>query len=214
MEHKESANNTDNISLDGLSKEFLLKEYHRLIEYKKITLNGYDTRFNIYLALASALLVILLPLFQRAEPEIVLNTVNAILIALLLLGVVTFVGLSSANTQSIHLERAIRHIQNYFISSDEMLKPLIYFQVTKTTVPGTDFKSMIIRGVTGGSPKSMILLINCAIATLLSIKIGNECKFLTNNVSQNIIFGTFILLLSILLHLIYTRIVYKANRIM
>ena len=208
---QENGKSLEKTEIVGKSIELLLKEYDRLVEYKKITLENYDRWFNIYLAVATAALVILIPLTQTlvtgTEPYIA----NLILLGLLLLGVSTFTGLSFANARSIHLERAIRHIQDYFISQEQNLEKWLYFRVTDTVVPGTGFKALVTRGVTGGSPKSILVVINSAVSVSLIIKIGIETGVLTYNYLFLMVFGSIIFLVTAFLHLAYARIVYKTN---
>jgi hypothetical protein len=141
--------------IDGtnITIDFLLKEYGRLIEYQKITIDDITRWFNIYIGVASAAFVLLVPLAQT------LNTGNEplirdiILFGLLFVGVTNFIGLTNANATNIHYERAIRLIQKYFIERDTITKDFLYFETRNIGIKGSGVRALIIRGLMGGAPR-------------------------------------------------------------
>jgi hypothetical protein len=212
MKNKIANEQPSQIINDGKAAEFLLKEYDRLVEYQKLTLDDYNRWFNIYLGVASAAIVVLVPLSQAIptgnEPLIS----NIILLGLLFIGYANFVGLSYANSTSIQHERAIRLIQDYFIKQEPNLTKYLYFRVNKVGVTGTGIRALITRGLSSGSPKSLLVLINSIVASILLVKIGVETGY-WSNAYQSLYIGSAIFIASSILHLLIARTVYKVHGI-
>jgi hypothetical protein len=65
-----------------------LKEYDRLVEYQKITMDDYNRWFNVYLGVASTTIVVLVPLSQAIKTGNEPLITNIILLGLLFVGLV------------------------------------------------------------------------------------------------------------------------------
>jgi hypothetical protein len=198
---------------DEHSIEFLLREYERLVEYQKITIESYDRWFNIYLAAASAGVIILVPLAQAVTSGNQPAIINIIILGLLILGLVNFVGLSFSNATSIQYERAMRLIQDFFIEHEPLTSNYLYFRKHQIGIPGTGIKALIGRALTGGSPKSFLVLINSLMGAVLLIKVSFDISILSLNTVLQVTIGIIIFVLILALHLIYARIVYKVHGI-
>ena len=198
---------------DEHSIEFLLREYERLVEYQKITIESYDRWFNIFLAAASAGVIVLVPLVQSVTFENQATTINIIILGLLILGIVNFIGLSFSNATSIQYERAMRLIQDYFIEHEPLTFNYLYFRKHQIGISGTGIKALISRALTGGSPKSFLVLINSLMGSVLLIKVGSEIGIISLNTALQVIIWIIVFVSILALHLIYARIVYKVHGI-
>lgn len=199
------------ITLHDQSANFLLKEYDRLVEYQKITIESYDRWFNIYLASASAGVIIIVPLAQVTSSENGSIIINIILFGLLILGFVNFVGLSFANGTSIQHERAIRLIQDYFSERNPKITDFLYFRKNKIGVPGTGAKALLIRGITGGSPKSLLVLLNSIVGTVLLIRLGIGTDLLSLTTFSQIVIGLVVFVIILALHMFYAKLIYRTH---
>lgn len=203
----------ENTIKDVHSIEFFLKEYDRLVEYQKITVESYYQLFNIFLAAASAGVIVLVPLTQAVTSGKQPAIINIIIFGLFILGIVNFVGLSFSNATSIQYERAMRLIQDYFIEHEPLIINYLYFRKVQIGIPGTGIKALIGRALTGGSPKSFLVLINSLMGAVLLSKVGFELDILISNTVLRIATGIIIFASILALHLTYTRIVYKIHGI-
>ena len=192
--------------------EFLLKEYDRLVEYQKITIEDSSRWFNVYLGIASAAIIVLVPLSQTLTAGNSSLILSIILFGLLFIGLVNFLGLSFANSTSIHFELAIRLIQDYFIAHDANTTKYLYFRANKVGIPGTGFRALITRGLLSGSPRTLLVWINSIIASIVLVKVGLEIGYWSSNF-QSVLFGSFVFVISALIHVLIALIVHRTHGI-
>lgn len=212
MKSKTANEQQSKLIFDDKTIDFLFKEYDRLVEYQKLTIDDYSKRFNIYLGIASAAIVVLVPLSQAIKTGNEPLIANIILLGLLFVGFAIFIGLSYANSTSIQYERAIRLLQDYFIKDEPNVIKYLYFRTTEVGVTGTDFRALITRGLSSGSPKSLLVFLNSIVSSALIVKVGIEMSY-WNTIIQFILVGSIVFAGSILLHLSIARIVYRVHGI-
>ena len=176
-----------------------------------MAIDSYNRWFNVYLAVASAAIVVLVPLTQTLTSGNQPTIVNITLLGLLVLGVANFVGLSFSTAISIQYERAMLLIQDYFIEREPNKTKLLHFRTRRIGVPGTGFRALIIRGLTDGSPKSMLVLTNSIVISVLTVKIGVESGVIQPDSLIQVIMAIVTFVLGATLHLLYSRIVYKMH---
>jgi len=198
---------------DRISIDFLLKEYDRLVEYQKTTIEDYNRWFNVYVGVASASIVILVPLSQTLKTGNESLLIDIILVGLFLIGAVNFTGLSYANATNTHLERAIRLIQDCFTERDHHAGSFLYFRKYDIGVSGSGPRALIIRGLTGGSPKALLVFINSIVASILVVKVSIEFGYLKFEFWPSLLEGVAVFLTVAFFHLMMAIIVNRVNDI-
>jgi hypothetical protein len=191
--------------------DFLLKEYEHLVEYQKVTVEGYDRWFSIYLTLGAAVITVIIPLVQSFSSGNKPAILDLILGGLVAFGILNFMGLSYSNAVSIHYERAIRLIQDHFITQYPDLINSLYFRKTSLGIEGTKFQSLIIRGLSTGSQKSTVVVINSILIPLLLIKVGVEQGIILFDIQYQLIMGLAIFIISGILHVLIGLLIYKVH---
>ena len=199
---------------DNTSMEFLLKEYERLAEYQKVTFEAYARRFDIYLAAGSAAFVGIVTISQSQSMASTQREMFSLMIlaGLLILGFNIFAALSDASVWQIHYERAMRLLQKYFVERETILNNFLYFDIHQVRTSGARFRTLLLRGVTGGGPKSILIIADSTVLAVLVVRIGAWLG-LTMAVSVEVIAGLTVFLLASLLHVAYARWIYKINGI-
>jgi hypothetical protein len=79
-------------------------------------------------------------------------------------------------------------------------------------VAGTDFRALIIRGLSSGSPKSLLVLINSLVSSILVVRLGTGMGY-WSLISQFVLASSLVFVASVVMHLLITRIVYKVHGI-
>lgn len=199
--------------LDNLSIEFLLKEYERLSEYQKASFDSYHRRFDIYLAAVSGTLVIAAALSQSTLSQFQEKSLPIILGALLILGLNVFSSLSYSNASQVHLERAARLIQKGFLEREPSISRFLYFDQQHSKITGTKFRTLLIRGITGGGHKSILVIANSILLAVALIRLLNWTDAIDLSISAQVIIGLIAFVLSSLMHVVYAQWIYKINGI-
>lgn len=200
-----------NIKSDSLDNEFLLKEYEHLVEYQKVTVEGYDRWFNVYLTIGAAVVTVVIPLIQSFSSGNKTDIVNLILGGFFFFGTLNFIGLSYTNAVSIHYERAIRLIQDRFIMLNPDIEKSLYFRSNSLGVGGNRFGSMVIRGITNGSPKSTVVIINSLLLAFLLMKIGLERGIIHISLPLQLLAGFMLFMIIGIIHVFIGKIIYKVH---
>lgn len=198
---------------DSLDNEFLLKEYEHLVEYQKVTVEGYDRWFNVYLTIGAAVVTVVIPLIQSFSSGNKTDIINLILGGFIVFGTLNFVGLSYSNAVSIHYERAIRLIQDRFITQNPDIQKCLYFRSNSLGVGGNRFGSMMIRGITNGSPKSTVVIINSSLLAFLLIKIGFEQGVIHISLPLQLLAGFILFIIFGIFHVLLGLIIYKVHAV-
>ena len=198
---------------DQKSIEFLLKEYDRMVEFRKIADDNYGKAFNLYIGIISAATAIVIPLIQSLNATNKTSVINIIIIALVVFGLVTFANISFLNVLGIQFERAILLIQDNFISRDGNVLNFLHFRTKKIGIKGMQIRSLIARAVTGGSPKSLVVILNSVLIAILVSKLGLEYNLLSSSSAFLSLVAVTLFAFSAMCHLFYTRFLYKAHSI-
>jgi len=200
-------------SNDNVTTEFLLKEYGRLSEHQKSLIDSYHRRFDIYLAAATAAFIGVVTLSQATTSSLQKAGIIVILTALLVLGLNIFASLSYSNVSQVHFERAVRLIQKHFAAKEPSINEFLYFNHNQGEIAGTTFKALVIRGLTGGGPKSILVVVNSSLLAILTIKAATWFGIIYPTVKNQVSIGLIVFLLASILHVIYARWIYKINGI-
>ncbi|HRO91426.1 MAG TPA: hypothetical protein PLC06_13080 [Promineifilum sp.] len=200
-------------ALDNISIEFLLKEYERLSEYQKASFDMYHRRFDIYLAAVSGTLLIAVALSQTTQSPFQQTAITTLLVVLLVIGLNVFASLSYSNASQVHLERATRLIQSCFIERDAGINGFLYFDKHRSSISGTDLRTLLIRGITGGGPKSILVIVNSLLVSILLIRFVKLVGEIDLPFPVQVLVGVGAFLLCSILHVVYARWIYRINGI-
>jgi hypothetical protein len=119
----------------------------------------------------------------------------------------------AASISETHFERAMRLVQKAFMDRIQLLDSYLYFNHHSLGVTGTSRKILIFRGLTGGGPKSILVLINSAAIGILIYKLSDilGIKFIYRSVDFIVLVLVF--LAAAFLHIVYASWLYKVNGI-
>jgi hypothetical protein len=193
---------------------FLLSEYNRLADFQKSASDTYQRRFDIYLAVFSAAVVGFLSLSDPSSSAYRETVLLVILISLIIVGVTIFASMASISTWQVHLERAMRMIQERFAQNDPTIRDFLYFSIRKTGITGTGYVALLLRGIISGGPKTILVIGNSfAISYLLIHLIISTNLLPSSQFTALVAIGVVAFLLSGLLHVLFAKVMYKIGDI-
>jgi hypothetical protein len=195
------------------SIEFLLAEYERLRDVRAELIHTAQRRFEFYLTITSAITGAII-VIEQTQSSLQMPTYMIYLIALALLGygLITFVNITYASCYHLHILRAFKVIQGFFISRDSDLSTYLYFNSPEPPENKYKFVKVLVRGMGGGSEKSLITLIDSTLFTFLLITfITNYLVRPTSDISI-IIISIIVFICSCLLHVFYVTFMYRFLR--
>ena len=194
------------------SADFLLAEYVRLGDLRTELGQRASRRFEFYLTITSALIGAFLLLAEIQDkittPEYVIELTA---VALLIYGIITFANLSYASAFQIQIIRAYKQIQKYFEKHDAEVSQHLYFNSPVTVRTSYRFLGVLVRGLAGGSEKTIIVLINSFLITYLSFALFKNAISNFSN-TQLILIGTAVFLASGIIHALYVTLNYRMAR--
>jgi len=194
------------------NESILIAEYQRLSELKRVAIEEFNKRFDIYLTVFSAAIAGIVAILQFASGNLQGKLITFITVVMLVLGWNIFTSLNSANLWNIHLERATRLIQEKYIEREPSLSSYFYFHKPLNAIIGTKFSTLVVRGLSSGGQKSIVILANSAAFTYLLdhfwIMSHLDVLFLAK---FRLAILLFIFLISCLFHVFYSWWFYRAN---
>ena len=201
-------------SFSDFENNLLIAEYQRLCELKKVAIEEFNKRFDIYLTAFTAAIAGIIAILQFVSGDLQAQLITIITIVMLVLGWNIFTSLGSANVWNIHLERATRLIQGNCIEKVPQLSEYFYFRKPLQAIIGTNFLTLIIRGISTGGQKSIVILANSAAITYLLQVLLNYIgweQLLLTWFQDTLLLITF--LTSCFIHVLYSWWFYRANGI-
>lgn len=196
------------------SESILIAEYQRLSDLKKVTVEEFNRRFDIYLTVFTASIAGIITIQQFAPVKSQSQLITIITFVMLVLGWNVFTSMGSANVWNIHLERAARLIQTKFIEREPYLLEYFYFKKPMKAITGTKLSTLIVRGISSGGQKSIVVIANSAAITYLLYNIFNHLGWkLVHLVWYRNITLFIIFLLAGFAHVCYSWWYYRANGI-
>ena len=128
---------------NGCGNDFMLREYQRIYELSRVSLNNSEQRVNFFLTLSSAVVGILFFLMGRTNqlpPEKVVFAGISTLIVLLIYGVTTLNRIIWGSEQRLYYERLMREIRSYFAERDPSITPYLELQDSLAKRPADQSK--------------------------------------------------------------------------
>lgn len=198
---------------DTNSADFLLAEYTRLGDLQTEIGQRASRRFEFYLTITSGLIGAFLLLAEIQDkittPQYIIRLAA---FALLIYGGITFANLSFSSAFQIQIIRAYKQIQKYFEEHDPDVEKYLYFHAPANTIRASyRFLGVLVRGLAGGSEKTIIVFINSSLATYLLFSLF-ESQLNQISSSQLFLTGTALFLASCIIHALYLTMNYRMAR--
>jgi len=195
---------------DGHSADFLLAEYERLRDIRAELAQKASRRFEFYVPISSAILGAYLVVTQtQGQPTLPWYAFDLIALGLLGYGVITFLNLTFASTFHLQLVRAFKEIQKYFIGRDSSVKKYLYFSTPIKPSNRYRFPRILMRGMAGGSEKSVIASTDSALATYLLISLLRNLLFVQLSGVGIVVLAIATFVILGLIHGIYVTLAYR-----
>lgn len=204
---------TDNTISNPASIEFLITEYKRLESLINTSFDSYQKRFDVYLAILSASFAGIIAFSEFGTSSIQDFVVQFILIALLILGMITYFSLSYLNVSLAHYTKAAQLIQKSFINRDSKIDDYLYFRHNSIGIVGINFRTLLVRGITGGGYKALLVLVNSLIIAEVLIRFLIWQQIIPFNYWIMISLAVPAFFLSVTLHIMYATWLYRISGI-
>jgi hypothetical protein len=194
---------------DPHSAEFLLAEFERLRHIRSELGERSSRRFQFYVTITTAAVGAFVVLSQSQKGGLSSYAYQIAAFGLLVYGIVTFLNLAFASVFHVRIVRASMLIQEYFVDMDPRIAQYLYFVRGSSEHGRYRLPRVLVRGVAGGSEKSLIALIDSSLMAYLTVGLFQTEKSV-RSWSAGILalaFGTFVV--SGLLHAVYVTTLYR-----
>ena len=215
---KSEKDNLTNSSQEVVAKEttsaFLLAEYERLKDLRNELSQRASRRFEFFLTIASAAVGAYLIILNQSQGIPVFPRYIMDIFAVLFLGygLITFMNITFASTFEIEIVRAVKRIQQYFITLDPTTERYLYFNSPYSHPNNYRLIGVLARGVGGGSEKSVIAFINSSLITYILISLLKNYFRIQVKENKLIIAGIVVFIISAFFHALYVTLMYKYSR--